>query len=479
MIRNSLSLSIASFIALAGTTPLSYAQEDIECDGVVVQSRFALANCMVESAAAIAAGIVSQQGCQTGEWDIAAVVPEFIEQTIPIQGFLTLSNASDAFTLTGQSSAQLQNNVNCQIATTEDINTFAGVPFTYSAGSDNFYIDAVVDRDESLLCITDALSASNITTEGGTQFQEADSLTFSEGATANEIEAAGVLSIVERSPTEGPGIPLSAWNIEETVVMPPEDETAVDGFQANFVTNDIGGCQIMVNADVENLRLPTSEVSGGLTIAGTLTVEAPVELPPVADPNGPYAGLVGEPITFDGTGSFDPDGGEIVSYAWDFGDGNTGTGPTPTHTYAEAGTYDVTLEVTDDEDTTGTEVTTATIGTADVFLTMMRVSRRISLNEGGTTSRQVLVLGGAEEIEQEATVTLSATADEGLNVTIQPEAVTETVVPEESTWFQFSASLSCEESGSFQVEWTATIAAEDNVDSTNDTITAVSQVNCR
>ncbi|WP_377644494.1 PKD domain-containing protein [Oryzobacter terrae] len=49
----------------------------------------------------------------------------------------------------------------------------------------------------------------------------------------------------------------------------------------------------------------------------------------------------------DGTGSTDPDG-SVASYAWDFGDGGNGTGATASHTYATAGTYDVTLTVTDD-----------------------------------------------------------------------------------------------------------------------------------
>ncbi len=49
--------------------------------------------------------------------------------------------------------------------------------------------------------------------------------------------------------------------------------------------------------------------------------------------------------TFNGNGSTDDVG--IVSYAWTFGDGGTGTGATPSHTYATAGTYQVRLTVTD------------------------------------------------------------------------------------------------------------------------------------
>jgi len=54
--------------------------------------------------------------------------------------------------------------------------------------------------------------------------------------------------------------------------------------------------------------------------------------------------------SFDASGSSDPDG-TIASYAWDFGDGATGTGATATHSYAAAGTFTVKLTVTDDKGT--------------------------------------------------------------------------------------------------------------------------------
>ncbi|MBW3581531.1 MAG: PKD domain-containing protein, partial [Euryarchaeota archaeon] len=69
---------------------------------------------------------------------------------------------------------------------------------------------------------------------------------------------------------------------------------------------------------------------------------------------------------FDGTGSSDSDG-TISSYAWDFGDGTTGTGATVSHTYGAGGTYTVTLTVTDDGGATGS------------------ASQSVSVTSGGST----------------------------------------------------------------------------------------------
>ncbi len=52
--------------------------------------------------------------------------------------------------------------------------------------------------------------------------------------------------------------------------------------------------------------------------------------------------------SFDGSASTDPDG-TIESYAWDFGDGGSENLQKPNHSYAAAGTYPVTLTVTDDD----------------------------------------------------------------------------------------------------------------------------------
>lgn len=83
-----------------------------------------------------------------------------------------------------------------------------------------------------------------------------------------------------------------------------------------------------------------------LVVTTTATITTPPDnSAPVADPGGPYAGTSGVAVDFDGTGSTDADG-DPLTYAWNFGDGTTGTSPTPSHVYS-AGTYEVRLVVSD------------------------------------------------------------------------------------------------------------------------------------
>ncbi|UCH71762.1 MAG: PKD domain-containing protein [Thermoplasmatales archaeon] len=78
--------------------------------------------------------------------------------------------------------------------------------------------------------------------------------------------------------------------------------------------------------------------------------------PPVANTSGSdEVGYTEVPVTFDGSNSI----GNIISYEWDFGDGNTGTGEITLHTYNDAGVYTVTLTVADiiETNTTTTVIT--------------------------------------------------------------------------------------------------------------------------
>lgn len=74
--------------------------------------------------------------------------------------------------------------------------------------------------------------------------------------------------------------------------------------------------------------------------------------------------------------STDPDG-TIVSWSWNFGDGNTSTSQNPTHTYAADGTYPVTLTVTDNlgaTDNTSQNVTVADIVAVEIYVSDIAMS---------------------------------------------------------------------------------------------------------
>ena len=113
--------------------------------------------------------------------------------------------------------------------------------------------------------------------------------------------------------------------------------------------------------------------------------------PPVADFSYSCTDLS---CSFDGTTSSDSDG-TISSYSWDFADSTTATGSTANHDFAAAGTYNVSLMVTDNEgaSATSSQNVTVAVGGANIVLsgsgTKVRGLQKVDLSWSGATSNDV------------------------------------------------------------------------------------------
>ena len=103
---------------------------------------------------------------------------------------------------------------------------------------------------------------------------------------------------------------------------------------------------------LQNPSIPncTMEMAGIYTCTITLGEESSsaeteyVEI--VAQPSANFSfnsACEGDPLQFTSTSTTNPVGQPITSYEWDFGDGQTGSGETTSHIYAQYGEYEVTL----------------------------------------------------------------------------------------------------------------------------------------
>jgi len=94
----------------------------------------------------------------------------------------------------------------------------------------------------------------------------------------------------------------------------------------------------------------------GVSLVGSYETDAPITAPTAS-----FTSSCNDlSCNFDASGSSDSDG-TIASYAWDFGDGNTASGETPSHSYSAAGDYTVSLTVTDNDGATNTTMQTVTV----------------------------------------------------------------------------------------------------------------------
>jgi PKD repeat protein len=109
-------------------------------------------------------------------------------------------------------------------------------------------------------------------------------------------------------------------------------------------------------ANTYNVSLTVTDADGGSsTKVNPVTVGTPANVPPTASFVVPTTCTVGAACPFHSDGT-DTDG-DISLHHWEFSDGGTADGLDVTHMYSAAGTFNVTLTVTDDDGALSTPVT--------------------------------------------------------------------------------------------------------------------------
>ena len=176
-------------------------------------------------------------------------------------------------------------------------------------------------------------------------------------------------------------IPASVWKV--AVIMPRGKELADVTSSADLeviaviMPNDPG----IQNVSWETYKTIVDAVESlsGYDLLALLEDQIEIQVesgsrPPVAALDGPYTSLEGSSISMSAAGSSDPDG-DVITYAWNFGDGNTASGVFATHAYAQDGSYTVMLTVTDSR---------GLIKTATSIATVSNVAPSIELFPGAT-----------------------------------------------------------------------------------------------
>ncbi len=126
-----------------------------------------------------------------------------------------------------------------------------------------------------------------------------------------------------------PFMPSTKWNNLMDVVMGPEGD---------FYTLEYGSGWFSANENA---------------ILSHITYNPGNRLPQAKMKVNETAQAIPFTVQFDASESTDSDGDDLT-YAWDFGDGSTGTGPTPEHTYTTSGTYTAQVTTKDKAGSTST-----------------------------------------------------------------------------------------------------------------------------
>lgn len=181
-------------------------------------------------------------------------------------------------------------------------------------------------------------------------------VTFDLTAIRAKYTAEKVQNLVALIGNDGCGAP-DGGTIRLYVIYSTGDEVLTDS-TFTFESNADEGVDFKapIPPEAEFMTFAVGDFNDGIGCDHGVFAEARIfpELPVARLTANPTTGAAPLEVSFNATASTAPPGQSIASYAWDFGDGSTGTGASVSHTYTRRGTYVATLTITDSQDLTDT-----------------------------------------------------------------------------------------------------------------------------
>lgn len=177
------------------------------------------------------------------------------------------------------------------------------------------------------------------------------------------------------------------------------DGQTATGVRATHVYATAGSYQIQLTVQ--------DNKGAGSTAARTVSVTA--SAPTAAFSAVPNSGVAPLPVSFDASASSDADG-SIVGYAWNFGDGTTGTGKQVTHTYGTApnfssSTYTVVLTVRDNSGLEGTVANNVTVTAPPVVPPNVAPVARLTALPATGNAPLTVAFDGSASTDADGTIT--------------------------------------------------------------------------
>ena len=200
------------------------------------------------------------------------------------------------------------------------------------------------------------------------QYQAVLTVTDGEGLTSSDSVTINVTdqedtppeAVAGANPTSGPApLEVSFTGTNST------DDNAITSYLWDFQDNEISAAPnptwTFNTPGTYNVTLTVKDTSNQEdTTTITITVTEPDNEAPVANASAtPISGTAPLEVSFSSNGSSDDNG--ITAYSWNFKDGQSSSAANPTHTFNTAGTYQVTLTVTDEDNLSDTDTVTITV----------------------------------------------------------------------------------------------------------------------